>query len=96
MATLGYVWVDTFTPQNVAYIVLNQMPVAMIMGVVALGSYLLFDRRSPPPLSAETMLMIAMTIWVNLTMVWAVAPTAPGRNGTGRSKPWRSRRSSRS
>lgn len=76
VATLGYVWVDTFTPQNVAYVVLNQLPVAMIMGVVALGSYMLFDRRSPPPLSAQTMLMIGMTVWVNLTMVWAVAPTS--------------------
>jgi putative inorganic carbon (HCO3(-)) transporter len=76
IATLGYVWVDTFTPQNVAYIVLNQMPVAMIMGVVALGGYLLFDRRSPPPLSAETILMVAMTIWVNATMIWAVAPSS--------------------
>ncbi len=74
VATLGYVWVDTFTPQNVAYIVLNQMPVAMIMGVAALGGYLMFDRRSPPPLSPETMLMVAMTIWVNATMIWAVAP----------------------
>jgi putative inorganic carbon (HCO3(-)) transporter len=74
VATLGYVWVDTFTPQNVAYIVLNQMPVAMIMGVLALGTYLLMDRRSPPPLSAEMLLMICFTIWVNLTMVWAVAP----------------------
>ncbi len=32
VATLGYVWVDTFGPQNVAYILLNQIPVAMIMG----------------------------------------------------------------
>jgi putative inorganic carbon (HCO3(-)) transporter len=76
VATLGYVWVDTFTPQNVAYIVLNQLPVAMIMGATAVGSYMLFDRRFPPPLSGQTLLMIAIAIWVNLTMVWAVAPSA--------------------
>lgn len=74
VATLGYVWVDTFSPQNVAYIVLNQMPVAMIMGVLAVGTYFFMDRRTPPPLSAESVLMAAMTIWVNLTMIWAVAP----------------------
>ena len=45
VATLGYVWVDTFGPQNVAYILLNQIPVAMIMGAVAVGAYLLLDRR---------------------------------------------------
>jgi putative inorganic carbon (hco3(-)) transporter len=76
VATLGYVWVDTFGPQNVSYILLNQVPVAMIMGAVAVGGYLLLDRRSPPPLSVETILMIAMLIWVNLTMVWAQAPIA--------------------
>ncbi len=74
VATLGYVCVDTFSPQNVAYIVLNQMPVAMIMGALAIGTYFLMDRRSPPPLSAESLLMICFTIWVNLTMIWAVAP----------------------
>ena len=46
--TLGYVWVDTFQPQAVAYIILNQIPVALIMGVAALASYFLMDRRSPP------------------------------------------------
>jgi putative inorganic carbon (hco3(-)) transporter len=76
VATLGYVWVDTFGPQNVAYIVLNQIPVAMIMGAVAIGSYVLLDRRSPPPLSAESALMIAMAIWLNLTMIWAQVPDA--------------------
>jgi len=76
VATLGYVWVDTFTPQNVAYIVLNQMPVAMIMGAVAVGGYFLLDRRSPPPLSAESLLMVCIVIWVNLTMIWAQAPDA--------------------
>jgi putative inorganic carbon (HCO3(-)) transporter len=76
VATLGYVWVDTFGPQNVSYILLNQIPVAMIMGAVAVGGYVLLDRRSPPPLSAQTALMIAMLIWVNLTMIWAQAPVA--------------------
>ena len=76
VATLGYVWVDTFGPQNVAYIILNQIPVAMIMGAVAVGGYFLLDRRSPPPPSAESALMIAMVVWVNLTMIWAEVPNA--------------------
>jgi probable O-glycosylation ligase (exosortase A-associated) len=76
VATLGYVWVDTFRPQDVAYIVLNQIPVAMIMGAVAVGGYLLLDRRSPPRLSLETALQIALVIWINATMIWAQVPTA--------------------
>jgi probable O-glycosylation ligase (exosortase A-associated) len=66
--------VDTFQPQLVAYIVLNQLPVAMIMGIVALGSYLLVDRRSPPPLTLQTMLHVGMAVWITCTMMWAQVP----------------------
>jgi putative inorganic carbon (HCO3(-)) transporter len=76
VATLGYVWVDTFGPQNVAYILLNQMPVAMIMGAVAFVGYLLLDRRSPPRPSLEMLLMAAMVVWINITMIWAQVPAA--------------------
>jgi putative inorganic carbon (HCO3(-)) transporter len=76
VATLGYVWVDTFQPQLVALIILNAVPVAMIMGIVALGLYLLVDRRSPPPLTLQTVLQATMAIWVTLTLIWAVAPEA--------------------
>ncbi len=76
VATLGYVWVDTFQPQSVAYIVLNQFPVAMIMAVVALGGYLLLDRRSPPPFTLQTGLHVTMAVWVTLTLIWAQVPSA--------------------
>src|ERR1700760_2564221 len=74
VATLGYVWVDTFQPQTVAYIVLNQLPVAMIMGLVALGGYLVLDRRSPPPVTMRMVLQLGMVIWMCLTMLWAQVP----------------------
>jgi putative inorganic carbon (HCO3(-)) transporter len=68
--------VDTFQPQLVAYIVLNQLPVAMIMGLTALAGYFLMDRRSPPPLTMQTALQGGMAIWVTLTLMWAQAPEA--------------------
>jgi probable O-glycosylation ligase (exosortase A-associated) len=73
---LGYVWVDTFQPQNVAYILLNQFPVALIMGLVALGGYFLMDRRHPPPLNLQTVLQVTMAIWVTITLTWAQVPEA--------------------
>lgn len=76
VAVLGYVWVDTFQPQNVAYIILNQFPVAMILAIVAVGAYLALDRRSPPRLSLETGLQLAMAAWVTCTLMWAQAPDA--------------------
>lgn len=46
---LGYVWVDTFRPQDVAYVLLNELPVALVMGAGAIAAYVALDRRSPPP-----------------------------------------------
>jgi putative inorganic carbon (hco3(-)) transporter len=76
VATLGYVWVDTFQPQAVSYILLNQLPVAMIMGIVAIGGYMLLDRRSPPPLTLQSALQVMMAMWITATLVWAQAPEA--------------------
>jgi probable O-glycosylation ligase (exosortase A-associated) len=76
VATLGYAWVDMFQPQNVAYIVLNQLPVALIMGATAFFGYLLLDRRSPPPLTLQTTLQAIMALWVTVTLLWAQAPDA--------------------
>jgi putative inorganic carbon (hco3(-)) transporter len=74
VATLGYVWVDTFQPQTVAYIILNQFPVAMIMGAVAFVGYLALDRRSPPPVSLQAVLHMSLAVWVTCTLIWAQAP----------------------
>ena len=74
VATLGYVSVNTFRPQEVAYIILNQIPVALIMGVVSIGGYLLLDRRSPPRLSLETVLTAFMAVWITITLLWAEVP----------------------
>lgn len=71
--SLGYVWVDTFRPQDVSYVILNQLPVAMIMGGAAIGSYFVMDRRHPPPLNGLSILHASMAVWITITMVWAVA-----------------------
>lgn len=72
--TLGYVWVDTFRPHLLAYSVLKDIPVSMIMGIAALGSYFLLDRRYPPRLNAGIVFTILLAIWVTLTTTWAAAP----------------------
>ena len=71
---LGYIWVDTFRPQEVAYLILNQLPVALIMGAAAVGSYLVFDRRDPPRITLSGMTPALMAVWSTLTLFWAVAP----------------------
>ena len=72
--TLGYVWVDTFYPQYVGAGLLASVPVSFIMGAAAVGSYLLFDRRSPPKPSVTLALYLALAVWITLTSTWAVMP----------------------
>jgi putative inorganic carbon (hco3(-)) transporter len=74
--TLGYVWVDTLRPQDVTWYVLNQMPVALIMGVSAVAGYFLLDWRSPPRLTLGTLLTVLIGCWITATMFWAEVPAA--------------------
>jgi probable O-glycosylation ligase (exosortase A-associated) len=64
---LGYVWVDTFSPQRIAYSFLNEIPVSAIMAVAAAGAYLLIDRKAPPRPNMILVLILAMAGWVTYT-----------------------------
>jgi probable O-glycosylation ligase (exosortase A-associated) len=74
--TLGYVWVDTFRPQDVAYFLLNQFPVAMVIGATAIGAYFMMDRKCPPRFSLIAGLQLSLAAWVTLTAWWAEVPDA--------------------
>ena len=78
IATLGYVWLDLFQPQTMSFVLfLNSFPVAFIMAIVAFGTYFLMDRRSPPPVTPELVLLVLMAAWVTMTTAWlAVAPAS--------------------
>lgn len=72
--TLGYAWVDTFQPQHVAFIILNQIQPALVIGLAALIGYFAMDRQSPPRFTLASALTLAMAVWVTLTMFWAEMP----------------------
>ena len=67
--TLGYVWVDTFRPQEVAWFILNELPVALIMGGGAFATYFALDRRSPPPLLLPSVLQVMLAVWMTTTLL---------------------------
>ncbi len=71
--TLGYLWVDTFYPQFISSLI-SQIPSALIMGIAAIGGYILLDRRSPPRFSAHTFLVLVFAAWITLTGTWAEWP----------------------
>jgi probable O-glycosylation ligase (exosortase A-associated) len=53
---------------------------------MAIGGYLLLDRRSPPRLSLETVLTAAMAVWITITLLWAEVPDAAWSKWTEVSK----------
>lgn len=75
--SLGYVWVDLFRPQQVAYLILPSIQVSLIMGALAFGGYLLMDRRAPPRLNLVLILTLLWAAWITITTIFlAVAPEA--------------------
>ena len=77
VASLGYVWVDSFYPQHVGRYVMGGFPVAAVMGSAALLSYVLMDRRAPPRIGAMLLLTGCMAIWMTVTLSWAVSRGCP-------------------
>jgi len=71
---LGYVWVDTFNPQSMAYLVLPQIPVSLIMAVATIASYVLFERQKPR-ITLTSILLLLFAVWVTMTTaLWAEVP----------------------
>jgi len=71
---LGYVWVDTFNPQSMAYIVLPQIPVSLIMALATIASYLIFERQKPR-ITLTSILLLLFAVWVTMTTaLWAEVP----------------------
>ena len=49
---LAYIYVDIVSPQRLSYFLLNSIPISMIVAVLAMGAWLVFEtqgRRRPSP-----------------------------------------------
>jgi putative inorganic carbon (HCO3(-)) transporter len=77
--TLGYVWVDGADPQFLSYGtgLLPKLPISLIIGAAAFGSYLMMDRRDGPRFNPATGLVLLFALWVTITtFVIAEVPSA--------------------
>ncbi|MFZ2005999.1 MAG: putative O-glycosylation ligase, exosortase A system-associated [Stellaceae bacterium] len=72
--TLGYLWTDIFSPQWLSISLFVGSPISALMGAMAIGGYLLLDRRSPPRPTATLLLSVLFVGWMTLTTTWAVVP----------------------
>lgn len=73
---LGYVWVDIFTPQLVAYSILPSIPVSMILAVFVLVGLLRLPKDPDVVARSVTVLTVLLGAWMSLTLLWAEVPDA--------------------
>ncbi|MGZ8998105.1 MAG: DUF5935 domain-containing protein, partial [Allosphingosinicella sp.] len=57
---LAYIYVDTVSPQRLSYFLLNSIPLSMIVAVLAVGGWLLTDRKTELSFSVRQGLMMVL------------------------------------
>jgi probable O-glycosylation ligase (exosortase A-associated) len=73
---MGYVWVDIFTPQLLAYSILPSVPVSMILGICVFISFFRLPRDVHVPVRDVTIMVGIFGIWMTMTLLWAAVPDA--------------------
>ena len=63
--TLAYMYVDTVSPQRLSYYLLNRVPISMIVAALALGGWLLMDRKDfrVAPRQGLILILLAYVTW---------------------------------
>src|ERR1044072_5767122 len=66
--TLAYIYVDTVSPQRLSYLLLNRVPVSMIVAALAIGSWLVMDKKEgrPAPRQGLMALLLLYVFWTTL------------------------------
>ncbi|HKR24876.1 MAG TPA: DUF5935 domain-containing protein [Allosphingosinicella sp.] len=65
---LAYIYVDTVSPQRLSYYLLNSISVSMYVAALAIGAWLVFDRKDvrPAPRQGLILLLLAYVTWTTL------------------------------
>ena len=62
---LAYIYVDTVSPQRISYFLLNRVPISMIVAALAIGGWLLLDKKElrVAPRQGLILLLLAYVTW---------------------------------
>ena len=74
---LGYVWVDIFSPQTLAYGPLSRVPLSLVMACLTIFVNLRATEKSKISVlsDARPWMLLAFALWITLTTFWAEFPT---------------------
>jgi len=71
---LAYVYVDTVSPQRLSYFLLNSIPLSMIIALLAMGGWALFDRKDQLGFTARQGLLVILLAYAGVTTMNADFP----------------------
>jgi probable O-glycosylation ligase (exosortase A-associated) len=74
LLVLGYVYVDIVSPQRLTYLLLNTVPISLIMVLLAVGGWILFDDKRDTRVAPRQMMMAALLIYCGITTTQADFP----------------------
>jgi probable O-glycosylation ligase (exosortase A-associated) len=71
---LAYVWASIFTPQHVAYSIVNSIPISLIFGMLGFGYFLALKKPEYIRWRPQSIVTGLLAVWMTLTLMWAVVP----------------------
>lgn len=71
---LGYVWAEILTPQNLAYSVINELPISMMLAVLSAAFVPFAMVRTGLRWNFLLTLLLIYGVWMTATLAWAILP----------------------
>lgn len=71
---LAYIYVDTVSPQRLSYYLLNTISISMYVALLAIGGWLLFDRKDGFTVTVRQGLIVALLAYAGVTTLYADFP----------------------
>lgn len=68
---LLYIYIDIVAPQKVAWGILTQLSISLVVFVVAFGGYFILDSKKGSKITVRQGLIVALLIWCGMTTLWA-------------------------
>lgn len=77
LMTMAYIYVDLVQPQRITYYLLNAAPISLIMAILAVLFFLLFDDKRNLRFGRIQMLMTVWLVWVTITTIFVAQLPEP-------------------
>ena len=68
---LLYIYVDIVAPQKVAWGILTQLSISLVVFVIAFAGYFLLDSKKGSKVSMRQGLIVLLLVWCGMTTLWA-------------------------